>query len=540
MKESRNYIRLVAAAVGIITLLVYLPALNCGFINLDDPFYITNNPFIKSLDPGSIRRIFTESHLAAWLPLTYLSFALDHLFWGDNPTGYHLTNIILHALNAGLVALLTHRILIANDCVLQKWHYPVLLLFAGLLFSVHPLRVESVAWASARKDVLNGLFTIAAILSYLSYVRRKAAGEPRYLIPYALALACFVLSLLAKQVSVTLPVILLLLDWYPLDRIGKGRWRGALIEKIPFGVISLVITALTIYFAGSGKSLISMRDMPFYVRGVISGNAIFEYCRLWLFPVGISPYFVVPRPLPYSYLVRTVLVVLVLLYMSRDFLRRKGWAVTWFCFIVLLAPMLAFIQAGDDLALAARYTYLPSIAPGIAVAAGIALLSRRLKPVRLRPVLIASLLTAALIVAVNIGISLQLIKVWKDTGSFWSRVIEIDPLGRAYGDRGVFYLINGKSGAAVADFNAAIAIAAKSGVGSIYNLYAFRGVALSDIGRYEEAVADFDKAIELYPHPTYFQQRGAALKALGRFDAANEDLRRAGPNPPAIDWFSKD
>jgi len=569
VRSNDNITICVGVTAGIMTLLVYLGSLSCGFINLDDPFYITNNPLIKSLDFAAVRRIFSEAHLGAWLPLTYISFAVDYHFWGNNPTGYHLTNILLHAANASLVVLLADRLIkggrglrvegregivegqelsdegegfstLNGSSQLSTGHlYPLMLLLAGLLWGLHPLRVESVAWAAERKDVLNGFFTLASILVYLSYTKRKDAGAgwQDSLPVYSLALAFFVLSLLAKQVSVTLPLILLLLDWYPLGRLKKGRLTPLLVEKIPFLAVALLITLVTIHFAVEEKMLSSMRDLPFYVRVLVSGNAIFEYCRLTLFPVGISPYFVLPKPLPYGYLVKTAVVAAVTLVLLRGRTRWPATAAAWFAFVILLSPMLAFIQTGDDIAMAARYTYLPAVAPCIAAAAALVLLAGTL-PLRGRscPTVILLAVVAGF-VALNVAVTLKLVKVWQNTGSFWSRVIEIAPAGRAYGDRGVYYLINGRSAAAVADFSAAIDIAAKAGVRSIFNLYAFRGVALSDSGRFAEAVADFDRAIELYPHQTYFQQRGAALKALGRAAEAEEDFRRAGPSPPPIDWF---
>jgi tetratricopeptide (TPR) repeat protein len=533
----------IGAVVGIVTLLVYSGALSCGFINLDDPFYITNNPLIKSLTPGAILKVFSESHLAAWLPLTYLSFAVDYHFWGDNPVGYHLTNILLHGANALLVVLLADGIFRAvreGDWLVEgvAWGYPVSLLLAGLLFALHPLRVESVAWAAERKDVLNGFFTLASLLAYLGYVRRTEEGGNSLGCrgAYLLSLVLFALSLLAKQVSVTLPAILLVLDWYPLRRLRRGSLVPPLVEKIPFFAVSLLITVATLYFAVAEKKLISMASMPFFVRLVVSGNALFEYLRLSLFPVGISPYFVLPKPLPYGYPVKMVVVVAIGLLLFRYGGRLRGTATAGLCYLIAMAPMLAFIQAGDDIALAARYTYLPLIAPTI----GVVLLLQRYgsRPGGGKATVAASL--SLLVLLGMTGMTLKLIPVWRDTGSFWSRVIEISPVGRAYGDRGVYYLITGRSDAAREDFTAAIDIATKSGVRTLYNLYAFRGVALSDTGRFAEAVADFDRAIGLYPHPTYFQLRGTALRALGRSAEAEKDLRSAGPNPPPIDWFEKE
>ena len=201
--------------------------------------------------------------------------------------------------------------------------------------------------------------------------------------------------------------------------------------------------------------------------------------------------------------------------------------------------MLAFVHAGDDIAMAARYTYLPAIPAGIAAAAGLIHLATRSRAAGRRFGAIV-VLAVVLFLAGNVAMTLRLIRVWKDTATFWTRVIEIEPVGRAYGDRGVFLLISGRSAAAVDDFTAAIGIAVNAGVKSVYNLYAFRGVALSDIGRHAEAVADFDRAIAIYPHRTYFQLRGAALRAMGRTAEAAADFRTAGPNPPPIDWFERE
>ncbi len=524
-----------------LTFLVYCRALWGGFINLDDPFYITNNPLIANLNGASLRRIFTTPHLGAWLPLTYLSFAIDHFLWGVKPLGYHLTNVLLHAVNAGLVVLLADRLCrdlfpeaeVAPDA---RQLYPFMLLLAALFFAIHPLRVESVAWAAERKDVLNGFFTLTALLAYLRFAELQdaAAGRAKRLGTCFVALLLFCCSLLAKQSSVTFPVVLLLLDWYPLNRLQQGRVRGVVAEKLPFFVVALLMTLVTIHFAMAEKALISMQSMPFYVRLLVSGNAVFEYCRFTLLPTGIIPYFVLPKPLPYGYLVKTAVVVAATAAALRSLPGRRAVAVTWLAFIVLLAPMLAFVQAGDDIAMAARYTYLASIVPAIAAAAVLGILHGRLAAAGkyLAAAVIAFLLFTA-------AMTQQLIGVWHDTGTFWSRVIEVEPVGRAYGDRGVYYLINGRSAEAVEDFSAAIAISVNTGLKPGYNLYAFRGVGLSDTGRYVEAVSDFDRAIAIYPHPTYYYYRGLALQALGRTTDAENDLRRAGPQPPPIDWFER-
>lgn len=546
VKTSNRTGILIGIMVCMATLLTYSFSLSCGFINLDDPFYVMNNSLIKDLDPAAVLRIFSQSHLGTYLPLTYLSFAIDYQIWGDNPFGYHLTNSLLHGVNAFLVVLLADRLCrdrFSSSSLPGRWAYPGMLLLAGLLFSLHPLRVESVAWVSERKDVLNGVLTLAAILLYLRFARKREAAKGKGpLLVYLLALVFFILSLLAKQVSVTLPVILLLLDWYPLGRFRTGRLAPLVVEKIPFFAVAFLVTAAAIYFAAAEKILTSASDMPFYVRVVVSGNAIFEYCRLVLFPVGISPYFVLPKPLPYSYIVKTLAVVVISLYLFRFSSRNRGIVASWWAFIILLLPVLAFVSAGDDIAMAARYTYLPSIAPSIFAAAALLALIQQLqeKGGRLRQIAVVIGGAVMVLLAINLGITLKLIRVWQDTGSFWSRVIAVEPVGRAYGDRGVYHLINGRSPEAIGDFSAAIEIANRSGLSSVFNLYAFRGVALADTRRFTEAIADFDRAIAIYPHATYFKERGSAFQALGMVPEAEEDFRRAGPNPPAIDWFSKE
>ena len=213
---SKKQIVIVALAVGLICMLVYFRALSCGFINWDDQDYILNNTAIRSLD-GIVNWAFTANHLGWWMPLTWISFAIDYYFWGLNPVGYHLTNIILHAVNAGLVVMIADSLLNqwskVQAPIRSKLQYLVTLLLAGFLFGIHPLRVESVAWVTERKDVLNGVFALGSILFYLRYVRKRESSEKNktFAYDYILSLIFFMLSLMAKSVSVVIPMMLLLL-----------------------------------------------------------------------------------------------------------------------------------------------------------------------------------------------------------------------------------------------------------------------------------------------------------------------------------------
>jgi hypothetical protein len=218
VKRTWNTEYYVAAAVALLTLLVYLPALQNEFVDWDDNVYIFDNPYIRSLDMAFFKWAFWGFHAANWHPLTWASHALDYAVWGLNPLGHHLTSISLHALNTFLVVALVTRLL---DAYNTKQNRPALndrmVLIAaattGLLFGLHPVHVESVAWVSERKDVLCALFFLLSLLSYLSYVSSNTQKT------YLLSLGFFVLALLSKPMAVTLPVVLLILDWYPYGRI---------------------------------------------------------------------------------------------------------------------------------------------------------------------------------------------------------------------------------------------------------------------------------------------------------------------------------
>lgn len=538
LPNNRHTVFLSSLAAAVICLLVFLRALSCGFINYDDPDYVLENMAIRALDGSFILWAFSDAYNGWWMPLTWVSLAVDHHFWGVNPFGYHLTNILLHAVNAGLVVLLADQLL-RNGLVSRfkgTMAYPALVLFAGLLWGIHPLRVESVAWVSERKDVLNGLFSLGAVLCYILHAKECADGSPggggrRY---YLLSLALFACSLMAKSVSVVLPALLLLLDWYPLNRVRQGRVKGILIEKIPFLILSLAMATATIHFASRSQYLVSYELFPFTQRLVVSGTALFEYCRLLLVPSGIIPLFMIPDPVPVSYAVKAVIVGAVCFGIYA--VRQRSWIpAVWLAFVLPLLPVLAFFQNGDQ-AYAARFTYLPSVAPSIAAAAMLGIGYGKLAAAASRYRFFLTAIALVMLVWYA-GVTVRLIAVWDNTGTFWSRVIEFEPGAQAYKERGWYRYSNGMYRQAIDDYTEAIRTVTSVWRPYLYNLYAYRGEALRAAGRYDEAVKDFTAAIERYPHPSYYYYRGAALQALGRQSEAEDDLRRGGPDPGLVEWY---
>jgi tetratricopeptide (TPR) repeat protein len=535
-------VRTTALVAGIICLLVYLRALTCGFVNYDDPMHILDNSFIRNLDSNLLFSAFTTTSIGGiWIPLTFLSFALDYHLWGLNPFGYHLTNIILHAINTGLMVLLADRLfrhsLIKSGILTEtKLHYQWTLLLAGLLFGIHPLRVESVAWVTERKDVLNGVFSLGSILYYLRYVQLKEVLGAKNGVKqaYFFALLFLMLSIMAKPVSVVIPMMLLVIDWYPLGRLHKGSMLPILLEKIPFLLLSASFSLFFIYKGAQDNLLFSLDALPMHLRILISGNGLFEYVKLVLYPLGIIPLYTLPNSIPPSFAVKTGAIVIICCFCFYAGRKHQFIPALWLAFVIPLLPVIGLFQNGLQ-AYAARYTYLPSIAPSIVGAGLIAVLYSRLANYHYFRVVLVTLV-AALMFCYGI-LTYRLIGVWKDTATLWSRVIDIQPVGSAYKERGLFYLVSGRYRDAIADLSRAIEIAVQLRRDDLFNLFAFRGEALGNDGRYEEAVADFSAAIAISPRPVYFYHRSLALRAAGRSAEAEADLNRAGSETGPIEWF---
>lgn len=557
---TRNSVSTVAIIAGLICFLVYLRALSCGFVNFDDQDYVLNNVMIRRLDVDFLRWAFTTSYIDWWIPFTWISFALDYHFWGLNPLGYHLTNVLLHSVNAGLVVLITDRLLremsverrgTADDgrgmrgegqtfstlnSQRSSW---VILLLAGLLWGIHPLRVEAVVWVTARKDVLNGVFSLASIFFYLEYLHHNVAGSqnPNYKKIYWIALLLFYCSLLAKPSSVVLPIFLLIADFYPFNRLRKGNFMPVLLEKIPFFVASFGIAVATVLSAAQNNNIAAVISLGQKV--VISGNAVFEYLRLMVLPLGIIPLYFIPAPIPDAYTVKAAVVLIVCITVL-IFYKKKALVAVWFYYLAALLPVIGFVQVGTQ-AFAARFTYLPAVVPSIAFAALMGYLhgkSADRLPKRFR--WIVSILVIAAILFSYLLVTEKLIGTWKDSGRLWTRQIAYLPFDRAYFYRGLFSVDNGTPEAAIADYTAALNLLAREQSPELFNLYAFRGEALIKSGRYAEAVNDLTVAISMYPHPLYYSQRATAFQALGKASEAAEDFKKAGEAHGQMYWFNAD
>ncbi|MCW5977837.1 MAG: glycosyltransferase family 39 protein [Bryobacteraceae bacterium] len=338
------------AALPVATFLVFAPALRCGFVNLDDPLYVTRNEWIqRGLTLDTIRRAAASVSEMYWHPLTWLSHAMDCELFGLNPAGHHFTSVLLHAVNAALAYLLLRRLTSA------AWAS-----FAGaLLFAAHPLRVESVAWVAERKDVLAGCFSILTVLTYGWYTR--SPGWKRY----AAVAAVFACALMSKPSTVIVPALLLLFDYWPLRRSGPAL--RLIAEKAPLFVLSGVVAALTIAGQESAGALDLVPSLTISARLGNAAVSCARYLYMTVWPADLGCHYPYRVPLPMAEVAASVALLGVLTAAAVQQRKTRPYLfVGWFWFLAALLPMAGIIQAGRQ-AYADRFTYIPSI--GLIIAA---------------------------------------------------------------------------------------------------------------------------------------------------------------------------
>lgn len=503
----------------------FAPALRNGLLDWDDAGYVLENVHIRSLSPETVRWAFSEFCCNYWAPLTWLSLAVDYAAWGFDPVGYHLTNSILHALNAGLFFLICLRVLRPHGVEAAPNPEPSAIACAGLaalLWGIHPLRVESVAWVAERKDVLSALFGLGAVLAFLRHAADRGA-EPRAARglaifrsrPYWLAVLFFACSLLGKAALLTLPFALLVLDGYPLRRLGPGRLPGLLLEKLP--LLGLALGAAAVTARAMAPTAKSLQEFDATTRVVTAFGSIVRYLRLTLLPTDVSPVYFHPGNTgvraPHVAAIAGVLVFSAWAAMGAR--RRPAILAAWLLFVGTLFPVLGLAQNSNQ-ELAARFTYVASMPLALLAAAGILSARDRLPPGGLGRGLLwggagALLLALAALTVRDIG-------AWRDDGALWSRVIELDPhrFGKPYALRASYLEKAGRFDEALADVDEALAIASRKGYGAVHEIFAQRARLRWRVRDVEGALADFGAAIEASREPyrsMYLAERSGVLAA---------------------------
>lgn len=426
-----------AAVVALITFLVYLPALRNGFVEWDDPAYISDNVHIRSIDKIFFKWAFFDFYASNWHPLTWLSHAIDYAIWGLNPTGHHLTGILFHSINTFLVVLLGIQLLNAyRSHKIEAGHQGVSIsertiltagIITGLLFGLHPLHVESVAWVSERKDMLSAFFFLLSLLAYIRYTVSVsgASGFWSSKNKYAASLVFFIFALMSKPMAVVLPIVFLIIDWYPLGRFKNDRLKTILFEKIPFFVLAVASSVITIMAQHSGEAIKTLTDYPLSTRILVGFNALFSYIGKMLWPVDLSPFYPYPDDvsfLSYEYLLPLLSAIGITITSIALLKRHRIWFVVWMYYVVTLLPVLGIVQVGLQ-AMADRYTYLPGISLFFLAGVGSAGFIEKFSKQRL---LKAGTFIgiSALIIYMAYAAVIQ-IYTWKDTLSLWTRVADV-------------------------------------------------------------------------------------------------------------------
>ncbi len=493
---------------------VYAPVLESDFVLFDDPQYVTENaPVLEGITADGLSWAFTTGHASNWHPITWLSHMLDVELFGVEPAGHHATNLVLHVLNAvllfGLLRSMTKRL----------WSSAVV----AALFALHPLHVESVAWVAERKDVLCTLLGLATVAAWYSYVRRGGVAR------YALTLLLYALGLMAKPMLVTLPLVLLLLDVWPLRRLEDrdAAKRHLLLEKLPLLLLAVASSVVTFLVQRSGGAV---ADTAYVSLSQRAANAVVSAgVYLWqtVWPADLSIMYVHPdmpggTPHTSGVVIGCGLLLLALTIVVLRAGKRGAALVGWFGYLGTLVPVVGLVQVGLQ-AHADRYTYIPLVGIFVAVtwwgADQVETLARRRPALRAAGVVIAVVLLGALAVR-----SRSQVMVWRDNETLMKHALSVAPTSPLmHFTLGTGLLREGRYEEAVEHLSSALEISPQD-VDTIANL----GTALVRLGRLDEALPLLRNAVANKQDDAAMQSSLAvALRAQGAHDEAMEHARRA-------------
>src|SRR6266542_2423579 len=530
--------------VGLTTFGVFLPVLQNQFVRWDDYETLVDNLRYRGLVWPQLRWMFTTFHMGPYQPLSWMTYGLDYLIWGMNPIGYHLTNLILHAANAVFFYCVCRQ-LIARALSTPdhgSWRLTTSATFAALIFAIHPLRVESVAWATERRDVLSGFFFLWTIYCYLR-ANSSSYGDSQSKRWLGTALVTYVLSLLAKATAMTLPMILLLLDIYPLRRLdGELRtwWtttqREVLREKIPFAVLAIAFAIVALIGQRHASALKSLDSYSVESRLAQVFFGVSFYLWKTLIPVRLSPLYEIspqfslwnPEILAGA---AATIIITVALYRLRKQL--PAGLACWAYSVVTLAPVLGIVSIGPQL-VAERYSYLSCLSWAV-LAGGMffcILPQPAQQKARVRSGLMA--ISAAIIVLmVFTFLTWKQTAVWQNTATLWSHVLKLDPNSSiAHYNLGRFLAKQGKHAEAIAHYREAITIR-PADADAHNNL----GLLLAMRGDTKDSLEEFQKVVQIDPNyaKAYFNM-GRIFARQGDLDNAVQNYGQALKlNPDAIE-----
>lgn len=464
--------------VLIITSVAFYPSLQNNFTNWDDDLNVVENQHIKELSWENVKTWFSQDFVKHYVPLVMVSYALEYKLFGLDPFAYHTVNLLLHLLNCCLVFWFIYLL----------WPKPGIAFFTALLFGIHPLHVESVAWISERKDVLYAFFFLFSLIAYIYYKKRDRQ------VFYYVSIGLFLCSLLTKSMAVTLPLVLLLIDY-----LIKGFDKKWVQEKIPYLLLSVVFALLMLKITYGGSSGLENQHSPFSLlrNFLITNYGVVFYLQKLIVPIGLSAFYPYPvkwgNNVPMLFMLSPIIVLALIALLFFVKKNKKEILVGSLFFLITIFPVLQLIPAGNAIA-ADRYSYIPSI--GIFFVVGV-FLSRllnqntiHLKTVRRIAMVLVLAITSLLVIQTR-----QRCLVWKDGISLWKDVTSQYPdvdfahhnLGNAYLDAGLF-------NESVSSFNETLRINP-----NYLDSYISKGFALQKMGMLDKAMGEFEKVLQIDP-----------------------------------------
>jgi predicted TPR repeat methyltransferase len=491
----------------VLTIAAYAPVRDFGFISMDDPQYVSANPIVgQGLTWRGVGWAFTGSHGFYWHPLTWLSHQLDVQLFGMDAGSHHMVSLLFHVMNSLLLYLALARM---TGAIGRS-------AFVTAMFALHPLHVESVAWIAERKDVLSTFFALLAILGYVHFARHRQRND------LVLVIACFACALMAKPMVVTLPLVLLLLDFWPLRRAEFGSdaraWWLLLREKLPLFGLALAASAITIVAQRRAGAVIPLTSLSLVGRVENASVSYAAYARDMLWPAHLAVFY--PLQPPGALAAAAALALLISVTVVAWRLRHRApyllMGLLWY--IVTLAPVIGLVQAGDQ-GRADRFTYVPIVGLFVIVAWGLDDLAR---VVRLpRPALA---LAAAGLVMVCVAATREQVSYWESNLSLWGRTVTVTSQNYRAEDRlGVALADAGRLDQAVAHYAAALAIWPQ-----FAEAHNNLGTARVDQGRTEDAIHEFGEAARINPNePMFHYNLAVVLNTAGRTSDAIREVKAA-------------
>jgi tetratricopeptide (TPR) repeat protein len=511
--KPKNHTALICLGLALAVFAVFSQVLTCDFVNYDDLGYITQNQNVQhGINLETLKWALTAGHSSNWHPLTWISHMLDVQIFGLKPMGHHLTNLLFHAANSVLMFLLLRRMTGA------MWPSA----FVAAMFALHPLRVESVAWVSERKDVLSTFFWILTVGAYTRYVQTPSQRTKWF----TLSLIAYALGLMSKPMVVTLPFVLILLDIWPLRRftISDLRFakpfRKALLDKVPFFLLALISSVVTFIVQRQGGAVSSLTSLTVAQRIENMFVAYVLYICKTFWPTKLSILYPHPGQWPWWEIIVCLLALITVTVIAiRLFRTRPYLAVGWFWFLGMLIPVIGLVQVGIQ-CMADRYTYVPIV--GLFIAATWA----AIEFVRARGILIT--ISAVAITTCCVMTPIQ-VSYWKDSEQLFLHAVAVtDKNYLAYNNLGYYLSNKGQPERAMEFYKKSLEI--KPTYEDAHNNL---GYCLAGQGKYWEAIEEYKKALGINRHLTEAHNNlGNALSNVNETDAAIHEYRIAIEESP--------